>query len=42
MWERHRIVARSVSYPDCMRVSLHFFNTEDEVARVVEAVSNLS
>ena len=42
MWENHRIVARSVAYPDCMRVSLHFFNTEDEVAQVVEAVANLS
>ena len=42
MWDRHRIVARSVDYPGCIRVSLHFFNTEDEVARVVEAVSGLS
>ena len=42
MWERHRIVARPVDYPVCIRVSLHFFNTEDEVARVVEAVSGLS
>jgi len=42
MWDRHRIVARSVDYPGCIRVSLHFFNTEDEVARVGEAVSGLS
>ena len=42
VWDRHRIVARSVDYPGCIRVSLHFFNTEDEVARVVEAVSGLS
>ena len=42
LWEKHRIVARSVAYPDCMRVSLHFFNTEDEVARVAEAVSDLA
>ena len=42
MWERHRIVARSVDYPSGIRVSLHFFNTEEEVGRVVEAVSELS
>ncbi len=41
LWERHRIVARSVTYPPCLRVSLHFFNTEEEVGSVVEAVREL-
>ena len=41
LWERHRIVARSVSFPPSLRVSLHFFNTEEEVVEVVEAVREL-
>ena len=41
LWERHRIVARFIVHPDGMRVSLHFFNTEDEVAQVAEAISGL-
>ena len=31
LWERQQIVARPVSYPPCVRVSLHFFNTRLEV-----------
>ena len=38
LWEQHRIVARRVEYPPSVRVSLHFFNTEDEVGTLVEAV----
>ena len=41
LWEQHQIVARSVSLPSCIRVSLHFFNTEEEVDKVVEAVRGL-
>ena len=41
MWERHKIVCRPVSYPSGIRVSLHFFNTEEEVSKVVEAVREL-
>ena len=40
-WDQHQILARSVEYPSCVRVSLHFFNTEDEVSKVVEAVREL-
>ena len=42
LWEQHRIVARHVSFPACIRVSLHFFNTEDEVHQVVDAVRDLA
>ena len=42
LWQEHRIVARSVSYPPCARVSLHFFNTEEEADLVVDAVRGLS
>ena len=41
LWEKHRIVARQVSYPPGLRISLHFFNTEEEVEQVVEAVQEL-
>jgi len=41
LWDRARIVCRSVGYPSGIRVSLHFFNTEEEVNRVVEAVRGL-
>ena len=42
LWEQHRIVVRPVTYPPCIRVSLHFFNTEEEVNKVVEAVQRLA
>ncbi len=38
LWEQHGIVVRRVEYPPSVRVSLHFFNTEEEVATLVEAV----
>ncbi len=42
LWERHRIRVRPVAYPPGIRISLHFFNTEEEVQRVVDAVRNLA
>ena len=42
LWSQSQVVARSVSFPSCVRVSLHFFNTEEEVIRVVETVSQLT
>lgn len=42
LWERHKIVCRQVAYPSCVRVSLHFFNTEDEVDQIVDAVAHLA
>ena len=41
LWEQHRIVARWVSFPPGIRIALHFFNTEEEVNKVVEAVQGL-
>jgi L-cysteine/cystine lyase len=38
LWEQHRIVARRVEYPPSVRVSLHFFNTEEEVDALAAAV----
>ena len=38
LWEQHHIVCRQVGFPSGIRVSLHFFNTEEEVGQVVEAV----
>ena len=42
LWQEHRIVARHVSFPAGIRVSLHFFNTEEEVQQVVDAVRDLA
>ena len=42
LWKQHRIVARSLDYPSCVRVSLHFFNTKEEINHVVEAVRRLA
>ena len=41
LWERHRIVVRQVSYPPALRASLHFFNTEEEVDALANAVAAL-
>ncbi len=38
LWEEHRIAARRVAYPLGVRASLHFFNTPEEVNKLVEAV----
>jgi selenocysteine lyase/cysteine desulfurase len=42
LWDQHRIVARSVSFPSCIRVSLHFFNTQEEVNKIVEGVRRMA
>ena len=42
LWERDRIVCRQVAFPACVRVSLHFFNTEEEVNQIVDSVGNLT
>ena len=42
LWDKHKVVARSVAFPSCIRVSLHFFNTEEEVDQVVEGVRRLA
>lgn len=42
LWERDRIVCRQVAFPACVRVSIHFFNNEDEVNQIVDSVGNLT
>ena len=39
LWNNHRIVVRQVGYPQGIRASLHFFNTEEEVDRLAQAVA---
>ena len=41
LWENNRIVVRHIEYPAGVRASLHFFNTEDEVDQLAEAVRSL-
>ncbi len=42
LWERGRIVARTVPDASCTRISLHVFNTETEVDAVVAVVEDLA
>ena len=42
LWQDHRIVVRQVHYPESIRTSLHFFNTEEEVDRLAQAVAELA
>ena len=41
LWRSNRIMIRNISYPAGLRASLDFFNTEDEVAALVDAVKGL-
>ena len=42
IWQDHRIVVRQVHYPEAIRASLHFFNTEEEVDRLAGVVAELA
>ena len=42
LWDTRRIVIRDVKYPACLRASLDFFNTEDEVELLADAVRDLA
>ena len=42
IWQDHRIVVRQVHYPESIRASLHFFNTEEEVDTLARAVAELA
>jgi cysteine desulfurase/selenocysteine lyase len=42
LWERGRIVARTVPDASCTRLSLHVFNTETEVDAVAAIVEDLA
>ena len=41
IWQDHRIVVRQVHYPESIRASLHFFNTEEEVDTLARAVAEI-
>ena len=41
LWESERIVIRSVDYPPSLRASMDFFNTEEEVEKLGQAVGRL-
>ena len=41
LWEGHNIAVRQVPSPSAVRASLHFFNTEEEVDRLAQAVAAL-
>jgi len=42
LWQRHRIEAPIVERPDCLlvRVSTHFYNTEEEVDLLADALAD--
>ena len=40
LYEKKKIIIRSISIPKCLRASVHYFNTEDEIDRLVEALRN--
>ncbi len=42
LWDSHRIVIRDVKYPSCLRASLDFFNTEEEVDTLADAIRDLA
>ncbi len=42
IWQDHRIVVRQVHYPESIRASFHFFNTEEEVDTLARAVAELA
>ncbi len=42
LWSRNKVVIRSVNSPPGVRASVDFFNTEDEVDYLVDAVRTLS
>lgn len=41
LWKKHRVFARAIGYPPGIRVSLAYFNTEAEIAKLVEGVHSL-
>lgn len=40
LWERN-IIIRSIPHPPCARLSAGFYNTEEDIDRVVEAIADL-
>lgn len=42
LWQKARIVARSVRFPPAVRLSIAFFNTEEEIEKVVKLVGEMA
>ena len=42
LWEKHHIVGRKVAKPAGIRLAVDFFNTEEEIEIVCEAIRGLS
>lgn len=42
LWSERRIVTRFIDQMDAVRVSLHFFNTEEEVLKTANAVAEIA
>ena len=42
LWERHRIMCRTISNPPSVRLSIHIFNTQDELEVVLQTVEALA
>ena len=41
LWDDHRIVARPVGGVECVRVASDFFNTEEELDRLMDALEGI-
>lgn len=41
LWRTHKIVVRNIKYPECLRVSLDFFNTKQEIQFLVDSIKQL-
>jgi L-cysteine/cystine lyase len=39
--EKRQIIVRTISSPDCMRASVHYFSSEDEINQLVSALAQL-
>lgn len=38
MYKSKKIIIRSIPYPECLRISVHYFNTEKEIDILIEAL----
>ena len=41
LWEDNRIIVRNVEYPTSIRVSLNFFNTDQEIEFLIDSIRQL-
>ena len=42
LWQRHHIMCRTIADPPSVRLSVHLFNTQEELERVLQAVEALA